>query len=141
MSLGPICPLVLSGAGVRGTSITGVTLLLGDVDCPCLACWNPGFTAVNFFGDLPTTAVRTKKRTAMASPPPSSMSLPLLMPSIALASARVAKFLEDVPFSLLAEDSGLSTEACAVVGSGASTTVVGSLPVPFLLLSAKLMVY
>jgi len=38
ISPGPSCPPLLSGAGVRTVSITGVTLPLGGFVISCLAC-------------------------------------------------------------------------------------------------------
>ena len=136
ISPGPSCPLLLSGAGVCTVSMRGVTLPLGVGDCSCLACCEGCFTAASFFGDLPTIAVKTKKSTATASPPPRSISLPLLIPSAPLTAVRVANRVTGSAFSAPSIGSGARIGPCESVGSDDSATgVVFMLPFPFLLLS------
>src|SRR5271165_1674214 len=136
ISPGPNCPLLLSGAGERTVSIRGVTLPLGGLVTSCLACRDDCFTDAGF-SDLPTTAVKTKNRTATASPPPRRTSLLLLIPSASFTSARVAKGATGSGFPFRTFDSRAWVGSCEDIGSEESSTVVGVLP--FLLNSLTLM--
>src|SRR5580700_12166940 len=81
-------------------------------------------------------AVKTKKRTATASPPPRKISLLLLIPSTPLTSARVANF--GAGSWLLLRP---CVVGCSTIGPAGSITDVGKLPLPFLLLSGTLITF
>src|SRR5580658_10403421 len=90
----------------------------------------------DFFGELPTIAVKTKKRTATASPLPRGISLLLLIPSPPLTSARVANC--GAGSWLLLRP---CVEGCSTIGPAGSITDVGKPPLPFLLLSVTLITF